>query len=54
LHLSPNQTIRFAQCHLSVDEWLDILREAHEIDDDGGNAEEPKKSAPENEPDKPA
>jgi hypothetical protein len=40
LHLSPRQTVLFAQCTLSIEQWLQILRDANQIDDDEANSAE--------------
>jgi hypothetical protein len=35
LHLSPRQTLLLAQCTLSVEQWLDIIRAEGWLDDGG-------------------
>jgi hypothetical protein len=35
LHLSPRQTILLAQCTMTVEQWLEILRDGGWIDEEG-------------------
>ena len=41
LHLSPRQTILLAQCPLTIEQWLEILREANVIEEDAATEDEP-------------
>ncbi len=52
LHLNERNLLRFAECTLSIEEWIAILRDLKVIDDDDGDNLEV--ADPKGKPDKPA
>jgi hypothetical protein len=41
LHLSPRQTLLLAQCPMSLEQWLDVLRDGGWLDDDETDEDTP-------------